>query len=294
MVLAGGPDRERQVSLMSGAEVTSGLRQAGHEVMHRDIGPSDLSALEAFEAWTGDVIFPALHGSWGEGGGLQRILDERGLPYVGCSTVAADLCMDKHLSKLAFEAHGLPTPPSQIIGVGEAPTMPAPIVIKPLREGSSIDVMICYDAEGARRAHTAVAKRYDRLLVEKYIHGMELTVGILGDEALPPIHIISSTDFYDYEAKYKREDTQYRFDIELPQSVLEQVSALALKAHRVLGCRHLSRVDIIVDDDSQPWVLEVNTIPGFTSHSLVPKAAARAGIAWPQLVDRLARMAMAP
>lgn len=292
MVLAGGPDRERPVSLLSGATATAGLSQAGHEVRQRDITPDDLSALDEFISWGGQVILPMLHGSWGEGGGLQRILDERGLPYVGSRAEAADLAMDKHRSKRVFEEHGLPTPAYEVVKRGRQARLSPPVVLKPLREGSSIDVVICRDEAQAAAALKTLLAGYESVLVEQFVRGRELTVGILGEEALPPIEIVPATTYYDYEAKYTREDTQYHFDIDLSEEALGRIKKTALAAHRVLGCRHLSRVDFMVDEGQQPWLLEVNTLPGFTSHSLVPKAAAHAGISLPQLLDRLVRLGL--
>lgn len=298
MVLAGGPDRERPVSLMSGAEVAVGLQQAGHQIIQRDIGPSRLEALDEFVRWGGEVIFPALHGAWGEGGPLQRILEERGLKFVGCRSGAAELGMDKVRTKEVWARHGLPTPASEVIERGSSVTMAPPVVVKPPCEGSSIDVAICHDKKQLSEAMGRLGRAHERLLVEKFVSGKELTVGLLersaerggGVEALPVLEIVPTTSFYDYEAKYQREDTQYRFEPELPASVIAEVQKLAVRAHEIVGCRHLSRVDVIVDKGGQPWLLEVNTMPGFTSHSLVPKAAAKAGVGFYVLVDRLARL----
>ncbi len=302
MVLAGGPDREREVSLASGREVAAGLKEAGHQVELRDITPDNLAALDEFADWGGDVVFPALHGPWGEGGRLQRVLDERGFPYVGSAAPAAELAIDKQLSKIVFQNKKLPTPEFEFLRVGEPMTMAPPVVLKPYNEGSSIDVVICHDRETAERARADLCNKYRSVLVERFVRGRELTVGVLGGvggvpakyEALPPIEIVSAATFYDYDAKYDRDDTQYLFDIDLPEPVLSEIRRLALQAHRVLGCRHLSRVDFLVDEAHRPWCLEVNTIPGFTSHSLLPKAAARAGIAWPALLDRLVRLPLGP
>jgi len=297
MVLAGGPDRERPVSLLSGATAVGGLTEAGYEVRQRDIWPGDLKALDEFERWGGDVIVPLLHGSWGEGGGLQRIVAGRALADVGSRAAAADLAMDKYRSKVVFEKGGLPTPRYEVISRGGAQTLGTPLVLKPLREGSSIDVMICRDEAGARKALRELLGRHEQVLVEQFVTGKELTVGILGgpdgEEALPPIEIVPATTYYDYEAKYTRDDTEYRFEIDLSPEALGRVKEIAVGAHRALGCRHLSRVDLIVDSQDKPWLLEVNTLPGFTSHSLVPKAAARAGIGLAALLDRLARLALA-
>lgn len=302
LVLAGGPDRERPVSLLSGQAVAEALQQAGHEVMQHDIRPGDLSALDAFEQWGGDVIFPALHGKWGEGGGLQHILDRRGLTYVGCSGMAAELCMDKHRTKLVLEAHGLPTPAFEVLAVGEPSRLEPPVVVKPVEEGSSLGMAICRTPEAVQRARHELRQHYRKLLVERYVVGKELTVGVVGRpaelgggyQALPPIQIIPATAFYDYQAKYERDDTQYLFDIELPADVLAEVGRMALAAHQALSTRHLCRVDFLVDEQGQPWVIEVNTMPGFTSHSLLPMAARQAGLPLPALVDRLVRLAAEP
>jgi len=301
MVLAGGPDREREISLMSGKQVAEALRDAGHEVIERDVLPDDLSSFEEFSQWGGDVVFPVMHGPWGEGGDLQHLLDERQLRYVGSSGPSAALCMNKHRTKLSLEQAGLPTPASQLLAVGETITIEPPLVIKPLCEGSSIDLYICHDEAQVRHALACAHERHSRLLVEQFIDGMELTVGVIADatarvgahQALAPIRIIPATSFYDYEAKYFRDDTQYVFGAErigLSQSALEALQQLALDAHRALGCRHLSRVDFMMDEEGQPWIIEVNTMPGFTTHSLLPMAAAHDGIDLPALTDRLVRI----
>lgn len=294
MVLAGGPDRERDVSLASGAQVAAALERRGHQVRLRDVLPDDLAALDEFERWGGDALFLAMHGAWGEGGGLQRVLDERKLPYLGCTANAAALCMDKAATKDVLVEHGLPTPAYEVLD-GDAPmTLAAPVVIKPLSEGSSFGVTICKDQSTADRVRRELGAQYDRLLVEQCVTGLELTVGIIGgpqgETPLPPVQIVPAGGFYDYEAKYTRDDTQYLFEIPLPAETLDQVKRLALEAHKVCGCRHLSRVDFMVSEDGRPWIIEINTIPGFTSHSLVPKAAAHAGIAWEDLVERLVRL----
>ncbi|MCC6579830.1 MAG: D-alanine--D-alanine ligase [Phycisphaeraceae bacterium] len=301
MVLAGGPDRERPVSLVGGEQVAAALKQAGHEVMLRDIGPDDLSALDAFVQWGGDVLFPVMHGSWGEGGPLQQLLDARKLPYVGSGAPASSLCMDKHRTKLALEQHGLPTPPYELLSLGQKRSLKAPVVLKATHEGSSIDLFICRQESEAEHAMAQLHERHARVLVERFVTGKELTVGILGTPgrgragtiALPPICIVPATEYYDYQAKYTREDTRYLFDageMGLTPAVLELAKSASLQAHQACGCRHLSRVDLIVDASGKPWILEINTLPGFTTHSLVPKAAARMGIDMVTLVDRLARM----
>lgn len=296
LVLAGGPDRERAVSLVGGGQVADALRDAGHEVLQRDIMPDDLSALDAYADWGGDVVFPVLHGRWGEGGGLQRVLSDRDMCYVGSGAAAASLCINKHLTKLTVSGHGVQTPESQLLLPGQMRKIPAPVVIKALEEGSTLGLAICKTEEQAAAAQASLSTDYPRLLAERYVPGKELTVGVIADEqgkptALPIIHIVPAGEYYDYDAKYERDDTKYLFDIELPNETLEQVRDWSLKAFRVLGVRHLCRVDFMVDEFNRPWFIEVNTMPGFTTHSLLPMAAAKSGLNLAQLTDRLVRLA---
>lgn len=296
LVLAGGPDRERPVSLLGGAEVAKALRDAGHETLERDILPDDLSALHEFNHWQGDVVFPVLHGLWGEGGGLQRILSDRDLAYVGSGPAAASLCINKHLTKLTVANQGVATPESQLILTGQARTLDAPVVIKALEEGSTFGLAICKTEQEADAACERLGKDYPRLLGERYIQGKELTIGIIEDEsgqpiALPPIQIIPVGECYDYNAKYESDDTQYRFDIDLSEETLQQARDWALAAHRALGVRHLCRVDFMVDEFSRPWFIEANTMPGFTTHSLLPMAAHQSGLNLTQLTNRLVHLA---
>ena len=309
MVLAGGSGRECEVSVLSASEVETSLLAAGHDVLLRNIDPENLSALDEFARWEcgeGKVIFPVLHGAWGEGGPLQRILDNRGLLYVGSGSQTSELCMDKHRTKLALERAQLPTPPYELLSSGQQQVLLPPVVIKAMREGSSIDLIICTDHKSASRARRQLNNRHRKILVEKFIAGKELTIGVIGklrgdvsdqhhNEALPPIQIIPATAYYDYDAKYVRDDTRYLFDpaeIGLPATLLDELRKMSLTAHSLLGCRHVSRWDFIVDAEQRPWILEVNTMPGFTKHSLLPMAAARAGIAMSALTNRLVRLAM--
>lgn len=298
MILSGGPDREQAISLQSGAAVDRALREAGHQTKHCQIGPNQLEAIDQWRQWNGHVVFPVLHGPWGEGGSLQAILDEQNIPYVGCRADAAGLCMDKYRTKKALTKYNLITPQFELVTQGQEPTLAPPIVIKPPREGSSIDLSICHDLDQVRQT-LSLLSHHPALLVERYIQGMEFTVGVItsnqGDlQALPPIRIIPKRDFYDFQAKYERDDTEYVLDprkIALPAATLAQLGHWAVRAHQVLGCRHMSRTDFMVDHQLQPWILEINTVPGFTSHSLLPKAAAHAGLPLRDLVDRLVRLA---
>ena len=292
-VLAGGPGAEREVSLNSGRAVFEARKRLGHRVTLSDIGPDDLSALEQ----PADFVFIALHGAFGEDGTIQAELDARGLPYAGSGAAASELAMNKVAAKRCFQSAGIPTPAFEVVdraGLGDALTrLKVPLVVKPVSSGSSVDTFIVRsdDALGARIA--SVVERYGEALVERCIVGPELTVGVLGDEALPVCEIRTKREFYDYQAKYLDDDTQYLFDLDLPASLLERVQSLSLAAHRALGCRAFSRVDFMVDGESlEPYVLEVNTIPGFTSHSLVPKSAARVGLSFEQLCQRIVQLSL--
>jgi len=288
-VLYGGPSSEREVSLVSGQAVIDGLRQAGHEVLPSDISPDDLSALDK----PTDVVFPVLHGRFGEDGQLQRILEQRRLRFVGSGSRASQLGFDKVAAKQVWQQHGLATAPYRVAQNGDAgPWRPIglPCVIKAIDSGSSIDVFVCRTEQEAEAACRKVIAAHGRALVEKFLAGIEITCGILEERPLPLICIRTTREFYDYEAKYKGNYTEYLFDTGLPDAVQRQAQEMALAAHQVLGCRDLSRVDMIVED-GRPVLLEINTLPGFTPKSLLPKAARHAGIEFPQLVDRLANRA---
>jgi D-alanine-D-alanine ligase len=293
-VLLGGPSEEREVSLNSGRAVASALRRCGHRVTTSDISSHDLSALGR----SADLTFIALHGSFGEDGQLQAILEERSLPFVGSNAAASRLAMDKAASKRRFTDCGIPTPAYTVVHARQinqtVNCWKLPTVIKPVDQGSSVDTMIARDAFGFQSAVERVIRKYGSCLIEEYIKGPELTVGILGNDALPVCEIRTPREFYDYKAKYIENTTEYLFDLDLPEALLNEVQRLSLEAHRALGCTDFSRVDWMVDRASgRPYVLEVNTIPGFTDHSLLPKAAAQAGLSFDQLCQRIVEMAMA-
>lgn len=287
-VLAGGPSAEREVSLESGAAVADALRRSGHRVRLADVSPDDLHALDA----PADVIFPALHGAFGEDGTLQRILEQRGLAFVGSGSAASALAMDKAACKRRVAELGIPTPAYEVLDQARVPGIKPPAVVKPVDQGSSVGAHIARDAAALREAVRQTVEQFGRALVEAFIEGAEITIGMLDDRPLPAIRIRPGRDFYDYEAKYRDARTEYCFDTGLEAAVLEQLATLSLRAFEHIGCRHLARVDWIVDAAGQPWFLEINTLPGFTSHSLLPKAAARAGIGFEALCDRLVRMAL--
>jgi len=294
-VLMGGPSSEREVSLLSGAAIADGLARRGHKVTRSDISPGDLSALDRPGI---DVVFIALHGQFGESGDVQRLCEQRGLRYIGSPPEASELAMDKWRSKAVFQSAGVHTPDGCLVtrlnGNGrELDSLGLPVVLKPVDGGSSVDVTIAYSAAQRDTAAADLLGKYGQFLAERFIKGRELTVSLLGDQPLPIIEIVPDGAFYDYRAKYSDDAaTQYLFDHGLPDETVVALQAQALAAHRALGCRDLSRVDFILDDTGGGYVLEINTIPGFTSHSLLPKAAARVGVTFDELVDRIANMAM--
>ena len=297
-VLAGGPDAERDVSLTSGRAVAAALIEAGHHVHLADATPGDLSALDV----PCDVVFPAMHGAWGEGGPLQAELETRGVRFVGSGSVAAAIGMSKVATKLAWQNAGLPTPAFRHVTRGGVERVPGPCVVKAATGGSSIDVFLRPTApEGEADVAEPVSyllAKYGEALVEQMVVGREMTVGILFDEPLPPIWIDSAgTDagWFDYTAKYSDGPaaSAHRFDLppDLSPAGAKQLQELCLEAHRAIGCRDLSRVDVMLDADGRPFLLEINTMPGFTGRSLLPDAARHAGMSFAQLCDRLVQEA---
>jgi len=292
-VLAGGISAERDVSLAGGKAVGAALRQLGHKVFLSDIEPQDLSALDH----PADFVFIVLHGEYGEDGALQAELDRRGLPYSGCGAEASRIAMDKVKAKIRFESAGIETPPYVVVPPdkvrGLASRFSTPAVVKPIAAGSSVDTSIVYKGYSLEKAAASVSERYGAALVERYIDGPELTVGILDQRPLPVCEIRTVREFYDYQAKYVDDGTEYLLDLDLPAEFLTELQRLSVRAHQCLGCQVFSRVDWRVDKTTMvPYVLEVNTIPGFTSHSLLPKAAAHAGIDFATLCQRIIELSL--
>lgn len=292
-VLMGGSSMEREVSLRSGKAVAKALAETGAIVREVDVRGPDFE----LPAKT-DVAFVALHGTFGEDGTVQRILEERGVAYTGSDPEVSALAFNKERAKAAFLAGKIPTPRYEVVsnkrgGLRRLAEMDLPLVVKPARQGSSVGVTIVRDAARLDAA-LATAWRYDdRLIVEELIDGRELTVGIFDGKALPVIEIRPKKGFFTYEAKYTRGATEYLVPAPLDRDVAARVQFIAKAAHGALGCRDFSRVDLILSRTGQLYVLEVNTIPGFTDTSLVPKAARAAGIGFQELCMRLVKMALA-
>ncbi len=296
-VLMGGPSAERDISLLSGEAIAAALERCGHKVTRSDIMPNDLSALDRQGA---DVVFIALHGDFGESGEVQQLCEGRGLRYTGSGPYSSRAAMDKAATKQLLKRAGLDTPDWMIIEEFHShervaqwlAELPPPVVLKPVNGGSSVDVIIARDEATRDAAIEMLLDRYGRVMLEQYAPGRELTVGILGDEALPVLEIVPDGDFYDKYAKYDDgAATRYVFAHGLSDELCDRVRTAALTCHRILKCRDMSRVDFILDADNVPQILETNTIPGFTSHSLLPMAAAKVGIGFDELVDRIVQMA---
>jgi D-alanine-D-alanine ligase len=287
-VLMGGPGSERDVSIATGKGVAKALRSSGAEVSEIDVKGADFELPDGIE-----LAFIALHGTFGEDGQVQKILEDRGVAYTGEGVAESALAFDKIRSKEAFRQHGVTTPYWQIITDGQRPTIPIPFVIKAPRQGSTVGVHIIRN-EREVEAAIADASTYDReLLVEKFIPGRELTIGILGDVALPILEIIPKGGFYDFTNKYPFLNpsagggAEHVCPAKIPEEQTRAIQELALRAHRALGLQVYSRVDIMLPDEGEPSVLEVNTIPGMTEASLLPEAAAAAGIDYPDLCARI-------
>lgn len=296
LVLGGGPDAERQVSLASAASIAAALRASGrYEVHERTI---DRIGLLELRDMPGDVIFPALHGPFGEGGPLQEIMEQDGRPFVGCRAPAARAAMDKIQTKMIAATLGVTTAEAAVFNPADASCPIAlPVVVKPVHDGSSVGLHVCRDQEDWRAARLVVgqdiAARPGRAyMVERYLRGKELTVGLLDNRTLPIIHIQPADGLYDYEAKYHRDDTRYDVNPALTPGVEDQLQRHAEALAQRMGIRHLARVDFMLDRDDRTWLLEVNTMPGFTDHSLVPKAAKAMGLDMPALCGRLIDLAL--
>ncbi len=294
-VLLGGKSAEREVSLKSGAMVLAALRGRGVDAHAFDPAERGLDELLAQRF---DRAFIALHGRFGEDGTIQGVLEWLGIPYTGSGVLASALAMDKLRTKLLWQSSGLPTPPHELLGANSdwravAARLGVPLMVKPVSEGSSIGMSKVKHAEALDEAY-ALAVNYDRIVIaEKFIEGTELTGAILGDQALPLIRLETERDFYDYQAKYIADDTRYIVPCGLAPEKEREIQALCLAAFRALGCRGWGRVDLMLDRAGNPYLLEVNTAPGMTDHSLVPMAARAAGLAYEDLCLRILDFAAA-
>lgn len=291
-VLFGGLSSEREVSLRTGAAVAGALRGLGYDVVDIDVG-RDLPARLIAEKV--DVAWLALHGRYGEDGCIQGLLEAMFIPYTGSGVMASAVGMDKVYAKEIFVSRGIPTPPYRAFASAEAALaegdrlpFPFPVVVKPSREGSSVGVHICKTRDEYTAAVKEAATHAGTLLVEQFIKGREVQGGVLDNEALGVIEVKAAREFYDYEAKYQAgSGTQYLFPAPLPPDLYARVNAVSLAAHVALGCAGGSRSDVIVTESGDVFLLEINTLPGMTASSLLPKIAAGRGIDFPALCERL-------
>ncbi len=291
-VLSGGPSAEREVSLRSGVAVAAALRWLAAEVTLVDVtGGDPLRLPEGTE-----VVFNALHGTFGEDGAVQAMLDALGVPYTGEGTAGSRLAFDKIASKRCFVAAGVPTAPYRTLRRGERPALPLPAVVKVPCQGSSVGIYIVRDQGAASEALAQAWAQAEEVLVEDFVEGRELTVGILGERALPAIEIRPKGGFYSYENKYTWTGRGGAAEHECPAALdptqAGRVRDAALAAHQALGLEVYSRVDLILDRGGEPQVLEVNTIPGMTETSLLPEAAAADGLSMPKLCETIVRLSL--
>lgn len=290
-VLAGGDSDERTISLQSGTSVQQALTARGHFALHLDPSIVDLAGVD----WSQfDVAFLALHGQFGEDGQVQHLLDKAGIPFTGSGATASRLAFSKSAAKERFLQFGVPTPTYSLLHYSDdehrirrvTEEIGYPLVVKPDCQGSSLGITIVRSVEQLAPALKLCFQFDGFALIESAVIGTEWTVGLLDELVLPPIRIETDREFFDWHAKYEDDATRYIFDHHLPDAVIASIESTAREACRSLGTSGLMRVDLRLDETLQPWVLEINTIPGFTNHSLVPKAAARMGIEFGELCER--------
>jgi len=290
-LLYGGSNGERDVSRQSGEAVFQSLNAAGYEVAKIDPAEVDLNNVNWVEF---EIVFLALHGSFGEDGQVQELLEKTGIPFTGSDSVVSQVAFRKSSAKERFRQRGVPTPRSMLVHETEdrkeiaqrAESLGFPLVVKPDSQGSSLGISFVKEPANLRQALERCFEFDTYALLEKEIVGTEWTLGLIDDTAFPLIRIDVANGFYDYKAKYEDETTEFSFEFDLPATVVKMIEQTGHEAARSLGTRGIVRVDLRLDEQYQPWVLEVNTIPGMTSHSLVPKAAQKAGIDFTELCER--------
>lgn len=296
-VVMGGPSAEREVSLNTGKAILSALQEKGYNAVGIDLNPAQF--IEQLRAEKIEVVFNAIHGQYGEDGIMQGALELMGIPYTGSGVMASSIAMDKGISKKIFLASNIPTPHSKLFNkeydsrliekdILEEFTLP--LVVKATSQGSSIGVIIVEKPEQLSEAITQAFKYSPQILIEQFIKGKELTVAIMGGKPLPIIEIAPFSGKYDYHSKYTKGATQYLVPAPLADDVAEKIQKVAVQAYNALNCSGIARVDIMLDEENSPLVLEVNTIPGMTATSLVPKAAAADGMSFSDLCEKLLLM----
>ncbi len=293
-VLMGGMSAERDISLKTGTAICNALQSLGYRTQGIDVGRNICTVLAENPI---DTAFIALHGRYGEDGSIQGLLELLQIPYTGSGVLASALAMNKPASKKMFCWHGLPTPDFMLVDSSRTDDrrllkdtlerLQLPCIVKPAEEGSTIGVSIVHKAEQLSAALTAAAAYGNTIIVEAYISGRELTVGVLNSEPLPLIEIKPRSGFYDYSAKYTKGETDYIVSPDIDQETAQEMQRLALRACSALGCRGACRADFILSGQGTPYVLEINTIPGMTETSLLPMAAKAAGISFSELIEQI-------
>ncbi len=289
-VLMGGSASEREISLKSGAAVLKGLLEEGVDAERFDPAQQGIEQLRDY-----DWAFVVLHGRGGEDGVMQGVLESLGIPYTGSGVLASALAMDKLRCKQLWQGVGLPTPRFEVLS-GESDFtavvehLGVPLMVKPVCEGSSIGMARADSADELATAYRQATRYAGAVMAEQWVDGAEYTVAILGEQPLPAIRLVTSHGFYDYEAKYQANDTEYHCPCGLEKRPEHELQQLALEAFRTLGCDGWGRVDLMVDRNGLPWLLEVNTVPGMTDHSLVPMAAEAADISFNRLLLQILRL----
>lgn len=291
-VIMGGTSAERDISLRSGREVLKGLQNAGVDAFSIDLGSAGVNPVAQLLDSDFDRAFLILHGRGGEDGTIQGVLEMMGKPYTGSGVAASALGMDKLRCKQLWQGAGLPTPVFVVLNEEtDLETVETrlgyPMMVKPAHEGSSIGMSKVRDRAELERAYAAASEYDSCVIAERWVNGPEFTIALLNGQALPVIRLETPHDFYDFDAKYEAADTHYHFDTRLSVDQTETLQQLALQAFDVVGCRGWGRVDAMMDADGQFQLLEVNTAPGMTDHSLVPMAAREAGIGFEQLVVKI-------
>jgi D-alanine-D-alanine ligase len=297
-LLAGGDSAEREISLKSGQQCLNALRQAGHRVSWID--PADDPGLNQLIGGPFDVALLALHGGSGENGQIQARLKRIGIPYTGSGSVASARAMSKAISKQFFQAHGVPTPDSALVRAHESRDkileqvrhIGFPLIVKPDDQGSSLGVGLAKDKLTLFDLIEEAGQFGEGVLLERWIEGREWTVSVLGEQVLAPLEIVGAGTVFDFDAKYAPNQIEYHFSTDLLPIEVERLRRVALDATTALGTDGLVRVDILTDSSNDPWVLEINTLPGMTESSLSPKAAAHEGIGMPELCDWIVREAI--
>lgn len=285
-VLKGGVSSEREVSLRSGAAVAQGLREGGYEVEEVDVTSRLLSLPDGIEA-----VFVVLHGQFGEDGEIQRILEDMGMPFTGSRAESSHVSFDKVLTRNRLEEFGIPIPRGEVLKTSATRTIPLPLVVKPPCEGSSVGCYLVFEEQDWEPAFEGAVRYSGEALVEEFIPGRELTVGVVDGQVLPVVEIKTASLWYDFDAKYVTGETQYVVPADLDEETTARLQSIALQTFDGLGAEGFGRVDFRLTPDGKPYVLELNAIPGFTATSLLPKAAQAAGIGFSELCCRIVELA---